>query len=229
MCSDAMRDAIGYIRVSSEEQVDSGLGLEAQRQRIAAYWNMKGLHLAEVVEDPGVSCGKPVASRPAGRNMLVAPVYEKGTTSRDVYLPAGTWYDWWDNARHNGGTTVTRKLDLATMPIYVRAGSIIPFDPVRQYLAQPVTEPTTLKVYSGANGEFTMYDDDGISQDYLQNKGTWTKLSWDDGAKTLTISAVPPAGVTNASTAAREFRVEMLSAGTVKTVTYNGRQAEVTY
>jgi DNA invertase Pin-like site-specific DNA recombinase len=86
-----MRDAIGYIRVSSEEQVDSGLGLEAQRQRIAAYWNMKGLHLAEVVEDPGVSCGKPVASRPAGRNMLVAPVYEKGATPCDVYLPAGTW------------------------------------------------------------------------------------------------------------------------------------------
>ena len=54
-------------------------------------------------------------------------------------------------------------------------------------------------------------------------------MSWDDGAKTLTISAVPPAGVTNASTAAREFPVEMLPAGTVKTVTYNGRLAEVKY
>jgi alpha-glucosidase/alpha-D-xyloside xylohydrolase len=164
-----------------------------------------------------------------GRSLLVAPVYEKGARSRDVYLPAGTWYDWWDNARHNGGTTVTRKVDLATMPIYVRAGSIIPFDPVRQYLAQPVTEPTTLKVYSGANGEFTLYEDDGNSQDYLQNKGTWTKLSWDDGAKKLTISPAPPAGVTNASTAAREFRVELQPAGTVKTVTYSGRQIEVTY
>ena len=164
-----------------------------------------------------------------GRNMLIAPVYEKGATSRNVYLPAGTWYDWWDNSRHNGGTTVTRKVDLATMPIYVRAGSIIPFDPVRQYMAQPVTEPTTLKVYSGANGEFTMYEDDGNSQNYLQNKGTWTKLSWDDGAKKLTISAAPPAGVTNESTAAREFKVEMLPAGTVKTVTYNGRQAEVAF
>jgi alpha-glucosidase/alpha-D-xyloside xylohydrolase len=164
-----------------------------------------------------------------GRNLLIAPVYEKGAKAREVYLPAGTWYDWWDNSKHNGGTTVTRKVDLATMPIYVRAGSIIPFDPVRQYLAQPVIEPTTLKVYSGADGGFTMYEDDGISQSYLQNKGTWTKLSWDDGAKKLTIAAAPPAGVTNASTAAREFRVELLPAGTVKTVTYNGRQAEVTY
>jgi alpha-glucosidase/alpha-D-xyloside xylohydrolase len=164
-----------------------------------------------------------------GRNLLIAPVYEKGATSREVYLPAGTWYDWWDNSRHKGGTTVTRNVDLATMPIYVRAGSIIPFDPVRQYTAQPVTEPTTLKVYTGASGAFTMYEDDGNSQDYLENKGTWTKLSWEDGAKKLTISAAPPASVTNASTAAREFRVELLPAGTVKTVTYNGRQTEVTY
>jgi alpha-glucosidase/alpha-D-xyloside xylohydrolase len=164
-----------------------------------------------------------------GRNLLIAPVYKKGATSRDLYLPAGTWYDWWDNSRHNGGTTVTRRVDLTTMPIYVRAGSIIPFDPVRQYMAQPVTEPTTLKVYSGANGEFTMYEDDGNSQDYLQNKGNWTKLSWDDGAKKLTISAAPPAGVSNEPTAAREFRVEMLPAGTVKTVIYNGRQTEVRY
>src|SRR5262245_66510300 len=115
------------------------------------------------------------------------------------------------------------------MPIYVRAGSIIPFDPVRQYMAQPVTEPTTLKVYRGANGEFTMYEDDGISQGYLENKGTWTNLSWDDGAKKLTIKAAPPAGVTNESIASRQFKVELLPAGTIKTVTYNGRQAEVPF
>src|SRR5262245_45379075 len=111
-----------------------------------------------------------------GRDMVIAPVYERGATLRDVYVPTGTWYDWWDNSRHNGGTTLTRKVDLATMPIYVRAGSIIPFDPVRQYMTQLVTEPTTLKIYSGASGDFTMYEDDGISQGYLQNKGTWTKL-----------------------------------------------------
>ena len=67
-----MKDAISYIRVSSEEQADSGLGLEAQRQRIAAYCTMKGLHLAEVFEDAGVSAGKPLASRPAGSGLLAA-------------------------------------------------------------------------------------------------------------------------------------------------------------
>src|SRR6516164_4929825 len=67
-----MNDALGYIRVSSEEQADSGLGLEAQRQRIAAYCNLKVLHLAEVFEDPGISGGKPLASRPAGGKLLAA-------------------------------------------------------------------------------------------------------------------------------------------------------------
>jgi DNA invertase Pin-like site-specific DNA recombinase len=67
-----MQDAISYVRVSSEEQADSGLGLEAQRQRIAAYCQMKGLHLAEVFEDPGIRAGKPLASRPAGSKLLAA-------------------------------------------------------------------------------------------------------------------------------------------------------------
>jgi len=67
-----MEEAISYIRVSSEEQADSGLGLEAQRQRIAAYCAMKGLHLAEIFEDPGISGGKPLATRPAGSQLLAA-------------------------------------------------------------------------------------------------------------------------------------------------------------
>jgi DNA invertase Pin-like site-specific DNA recombinase len=67
-----MEVAISYIRVSSDEQADSGLGLEAQRQRIAAYCTMKGLRLAEVFEDPGISGGKPLASRPAGSKLLAA-------------------------------------------------------------------------------------------------------------------------------------------------------------
>ena len=64
----------------------------------------------------------------------------KGATQRDVYLPAGEWYDWWTSARTAGGRVVTRPVDLATMPIYVRAGAIVPVDPVRQYTSQPVTD-----------------------------------------------------------------------------------------
>jgi DNA invertase Pin-like site-specific DNA recombinase len=67
-----MKDAIAYIRVSSEEQADSGLGLEPQHRRIASYCTMKWLHLAEVFEDPGISAGKPLASRPAGSKLRAA-------------------------------------------------------------------------------------------------------------------------------------------------------------
>jgi site-specific DNA recombinase len=67
-----MKDTISYIRVSSEEQADSGLGLEAQRQRIAACCAVKGLHLVEVFEDLAISAGKPLASRPAGSRLLAA-------------------------------------------------------------------------------------------------------------------------------------------------------------
>src|SRR5690349_10984984 len=67
-----MREAIGYVRVSSEEQADSGLGLQAQRQRIRAYCALQGLRLAEVFDDAGISGGKPLASRPAGSQLLAA-------------------------------------------------------------------------------------------------------------------------------------------------------------
>ena len=72
-----MGDALAYIRVSSDDQADSGLGLEAQRQRIADYCRLKGLRLAEVFEDPGVSGGKPLASRPAGSQLLAAAYKSK--------------------------------------------------------------------------------------------------------------------------------------------------------
>src|SRR5207302_5950768 len=108
-----------------------------------------------------------------GRDLLVAPVVEKGAKSRRLYLPAGIWYDWWTNEKVVGGRWLDRPVDLATMPLYVRAGAIIPFDPVRQFTAQAVTEPTALRVYPGADGEFTLYDDDGTSLDYQKNVATW--------------------------------------------------------
>ncbi|MEX0907992.1 MAG: TIM-barrel domain-containing protein, partial [Gemmatimonadota bacterium] len=163
-----------------------------------------------------------------GRDLIIAPVYTKGATSRDVYLPAGQWYDWWTNQQQAGGRTVTRPVDLATMPIYVRAGAIIPFDPVRQYMEQEVSGPTTIKVFPGQNGEFTMYEDDGISLDYIENRGTWTRMTWNDTARTLTIEPGTPAGATNVDRGARSFVVELPS-GVSRTVQYNGARVQATF
>jgi alpha-glucosidase (family GH31 glycosyl hydrolase) len=161
-----------------------------------------------------------------GRDMLIAPVYEKGATSRAVYLPSGDWYDWWTNAKVSGGQRVTREVDLATMPIYVRAGAIVPVDPVRQYTAEPVTEPTTIRIYRGANGSFTLYEDDGISQEYLRGRATLTRMTWNDQAKQLTIAPAASTGAT-LPVGRREFRVLLLPDGTTKSVTYSGRSARV--
>jgi len=120
-----------------------------------------------------------------GRDMLVAPVIEKGAKTRRLYLPAGTWYDWWTGEKIEGKRWIERPVDLATLPLYVRAGGIIPLDPVRQYTAQAVKEPTTLQVYRGADGKFVLYDDDGQSLDTCAARvrgrgspGTTARASW---------------------------------------------------
>jgi alpha-glucosidase/alpha-D-xyloside xylohydrolase len=161
-----------------------------------------------------------------GRDMLVAPVYEKGAAARSLYLPAGDWYDWWTNERMAGGRTISRTVDLATLPLYVRAGAIIPVDPVRQFALEPVSEPTTLRVYRGADGDFTLYDDDGTSQEYLRNRGSWTRIRWDDAGRTLTLEAAPPDGATNTA-APRTFRVMLMPDGVVREVRFEGKRITV--
>lgn len=163
-----------------------------------------------------------------GRDLLIAPVFEKGAASRAVYLPAGLWYDWWTSRPIAGGTTIRRPVDLSIMPIYVRAGAIIPFDPVRQYTAQPVTEPTTLRIYPGADGSFTLYDDDGISQQYLRGKATWIGMRWDDHTHTLTLRPGAPAGSISQPTR-RRFIVQLMTqpATAAGTVVYHGKK--ITY
>jgi alpha-glucosidase/alpha-D-xyloside xylohydrolase len=129
-----------------------------------------------------------------GRDLLVAPVTASGVTERKLYLPEGDWYDFWTNEQHKGKRYLTRAVDLATVPLFVRAGAILPLDPVRQYTAQKKTGPTTLRIYPGANGEFTLYDDDGQSLGYRDGsdpKTVWIQYRWDDATRRLTIAPDP--------------------------------------
>lgn len=164
-----------------------------------------------------------------GRDLLIAPVYEPGATTRRVWLPAGQWHDWWTGAVAGSasGAWVERPVDLATMPIYVRAGAIVPVDPVRQYTAQPVDEPTTIRVFPGADGEFVLYDDDGISQDYLSGEGSWIRFRWHDETATLTVEPGAPAGATNV-VEPRPFRIEIIGLGSSE-IRYEGRLLEIAF
>jgi alpha-glucosidase/alpha-D-xyloside xylohydrolase len=162
-----------------------------------------------------------------GRDMLIAPVFKPGASTWDVTLPQGGWYDWWNNEKITGGKTISRKIDLSTMPIYVRAGAIIPFDPVRQYTSEPVSEPTTIRVYAGADGQFRWYEDDGQSQEYLAGRFAWTNLRWDDEARRLTIERDPSAG--SLKSTAQRLIVQLLPDGASREIDYNGRHAEVSF
>ncbi|WP_298738766.1 DUF5110 domain-containing protein [uncultured Chitinophaga sp.] len=159
-----------------------------------------------------------------GRDLLIAPVYQPHATTRTVYLPEGDWYDWWTNTKETGAKMITRKVDLSIMPIYVRAGAIIPVDPIRQYTAQTVNDPTTLKVYRGADGQYTLYEDDGTSEDYLKGKTTLTRFTWDDDAGKFTIAPLSKGNIKK-----RVFNVQLLPEGTTRQITYNDRPVSIVF
>ena len=122
-----------------------------------------------------------------GRSILVAPVVEKGATTRRVYLPSGGWYDFWTGERIQGGREVERAVDLETMPLYVREGSILPLGPVKQYTAEKVDQPTSISIYPGKDASFLLYEDDGASFNYRKGEWMGVQMAWDDGQQKLNL------------------------------------------
>jgi alpha-D-xyloside xylohydrolase len=123
-----------------------------------------------------------------GPAFLVAPVTEQGQTEKDVYLPAGSdWYNFWTNEKVAGGRWIRVAAPIEQIPVFVRAGSVLPLGAEVQSTAtkQAIAE---IRVYPGKDGEFALYDDDGVSYDYEKGKGTLAKLQWNDGAARLTVS-----------------------------------------
>jgi len=123
-----------------------------------------------------------------GRDVLVAPVVEQAATSRQVYLPDGNWYDFWTGERVAGGREIARAVDLETMPIYVRAGSILPLGPVKQHVYETSREPLTISIYPGADASFLLYEDDGKSFDYRRGEWMGLQISWNDARRELNLS-----------------------------------------
>ena len=159
-----------------------------------------------------------------GRDMLVAPVVEKGAQGRRLYLPHGRWYDFWTGEAIEGGREIARPVDLETLPLYVRAGAILPLDPVRQHLAEKSDAPNELRVHPGADGRFALYEDDGDSFDYRRGRYRLTELRWDDAARTLTVA--PAAGPSDPlPPVSRAFRVRVAGRPGTVALAYDGRTA----
>ena len=160
-----------------------------------------------------------------GREMLVAPVVEKGATSRRVYLPRGHWYDFWTNERFDGGREIERAVDLETLPLFVREGGILPFGPVKQYVSEKVDGPLSITVYPGAGSEFHFYEDDGISFNYRQGDCMGLQLKWNDAQRTLTIHLA--AGSRLRPPMPRSIEVKLGNSS--KLVEFNGRPLQVRF
>jgi len=126
-----------------------------------------------------------------GPAIMVTPVTSAGTTNRSVYLPAAgaAWYDFWTGETSPAGKSVEAAAGVGTLPLFVRPGSIIPMGPFLQYSSEKPADPIELRIYPGANGKFTLYEDEGDS--YRYEKGTFATISfaWDDASKTLTIGS----------------------------------------
>ena len=121
-----------------------------------------------------------------GPAFLVAPVTEQGATTREVYLPAGSdWYNYWTNERLKGGQTIVAKAPIDTIPLFVRAGSIVPLGSVVQSTKEKQAI-AAVRVYPGANGRFTLFSDDGTTYGYEKGERSVTTLRWDDAAHRLT-------------------------------------------
>ena len=160
-----------------------------------------------------------------GKNLLVAPVVEKGATMRTVYLPRGVWYDYWTGDRMDGGREFIRSVDLETIPLYVRAGSILPLGPVKQFTSQKVDAPLSVPIYPGADASFLLYEDDGTSFNYRKGEWMGIQMTWNEAARKLILQLAP--GSRMLPPERRNLTVDL--AGMKRNVIFEGKSIELSF
>ncbi len=146
-----------------------------------------------------------------GPSLLICPVTEYKAREREVYLPVqnGGWYDFWTGKHYEGGKKFTISAPLEEIPIFVKAGSIIPFGPELQYTSEKKPDSILLRVYQGADAAFSLYEDEGINYNYEKGKYTEIKASWNESKNQLTIA--DRKGMFDGMLKDRKFKVEMVS------------------
>lgn len=131
-----------------------------------------------------------------------------------TYLPSGEWYDFWTNEKLEGGREVKRSCPMDILPLYVRAGSIVPMGPMVKYVGEEPKAPYEIRIYPGADAVFTLYEDDGKTYDYEKGEYSAIALSWDDTARKLTIGK--RMGHFSGMAAQRDYRIVLATADTAK-------------
>ena len=159
-------------------------------------------------------------------HFLVGPVTHplSESTTRRMYLPKGTaWIDYWTGQRHDGGQWLTIDVPINRLPLFVKAGSIIPTTEVAQYTAAQTKLPVTINIYPGGNARFELYEDEGDSYRFEQGASSLITFSWDEKSHTLNIS--PCQGTYPGMMTQRQFIIKTPSKQVV--VKYKGKQQQV--
>ena len=149
-----------------------------------------------------------------GDDLLVAPVTREGATAWPVYLPAGGWYDFWTGARHDGPRGITVDAPLDRLPIFVRAGAIVPMGPVVQHTRERALDEVTLLIHPGGTSRFEMYEDDGHSQAYRTGHHALTVFTCTADARGVTIGIAAPTGDRSMVPAGRRYVLQIRVEGT---------------
>jgi alpha-D-xyloside xylohydrolase len=147
-----------------------------------------------------------------GHDLLVAPVTVYGARERSVYLPKGVaWYDFYTGALYQGGKTAAIPAPVGRIPLLVKAGAILPIGPVTQYVDEHPDAPIALNVYTGADGKFSLYEDDGVTKAY--SRGEFSRIPFDYNDKTGTLTIGERVGRYKGMPDKREFRIHFIRTG----------------
>lgn len=168
-----------------------------------------------------------------GPSILVSPVTEPSVKQWSLYLPAhdGGWIDFWSGEKRKGGMHIDVPADIETLPLFVKAGSIIPMGAAVQYASQPSDEPMEIRIYPGADATFTLYEDEGDNYHYEKGAYSTIELKWDEA--TATFTAGKREGSFSGMEKRQQFRVVLIKpAGnthhekseTAVSINYNGKK-----
>ena len=144
-----------------------------------------------------------------GPAFLVNPVTDPAATTRPLYLPESRWYDFWTGSVVEGGRTIDAAAPLERLPLYVRAGSILPLGPDEEWSTEKTADQIELRIYPGADGDFTLYEDENDNYDYEKGAYATIPFHWNDAARTLTIG--DRKGAFPGMLESRSFRVVFVS------------------
>jgi alpha-D-xyloside xylohydrolase len=164
-----------------------------------------------------------------GPSLLINPVYEYKQTKRSLYLPkCAGWYDLYSGKWYEGGQKVIADAPYERIPVFVKAGSIIPFGPSLQYTSEKPADTITLNVYAGADASFNLYEDEGTNYNYEKGAFTIIPVKYKEATKTITFE--DRKGAFNGMMQKRNFRINIITPGEARNLDFDaGCNKEISY